>query len=238
MIQTLIRKDLGLLKQYVVGAIAVTIVCYFATAIGVVWLTDYQDESMQSLPVRTFLVLRGGHNLGFCATALLSVMLAGSVFTLERADRSAEFLACLPPRRYQHLISKFAVLFGTTAFMIFVHVTMTLISDLLLPYVRATTYPFTDGTQLSSVLMFVGITLSMIGGALAVSAWQNSNGFPILCGLLTPLLLGALIRVAGYLFELPLTGEEGLNRLMVTTLSVGVFLIFCGAYWYVERSEP
>ena len=46
MIQTLIRKDLGLLKQYVVGAIAVTIVCYMATAIGVVWLTDYQDESM------------------------------------------------------------------------------------------------------------------------------------------------------------------------------------------------
>ena len=131
MIQTLIRKDLGLLKQYVVGAIAVTIVCYMATAIGVVWLTDYQDESMQSLPVRIFLILRGGHNLGFCATALLSVMLAGSIFTLERADRSAEFLACLPPRRYQHLISKFAVLFGTTAFMVIVHVSMTLISDLL-----------------------------------------------------------------------------------------------------------
>lgn len=238
MILTLIRKDLALLKQYVVGAILVTVVCYLATAIGVVWLTDYQDESMQSLPVRTFLVLRGGHNLGFGATALLSVMLAGSIFTLERADRSAEFLACLPPQRYQHLISKFAVLFGTTAFMMIVHVTMTLISDLLLPYVRATSYPFTEGTQLSSVLMFIGIALSMIGGALAVSAWQNSNGFPILCGLLTPLFLGVLIRVIGYLLELPLAGEEGLNRLMVTMLFVGCFLTFCGAYWYLERIEP
>jgi hypothetical protein len=238
MIHTLIKKDLSLLKQYVVGAIAVTIACYFATAIGVIWLTDYQDESMQSLPVRTFLILRGGHNLGFGATAFLSVMIAGSIFTLERADRSAEFLACLPPRRYQHLISKFAVLFGTTAFMIFVHLTMTLISDFLLPYVRATSYPFTEGTQLSSVLMFVGIAMSMIGGALAVSAWQSSNGFPILCGLLTPLLLAALLKVAAYLLELPLSGEEGLNRLIFTTLMVGFFLIFCGAYWYVERSEP
>jgi hypothetical protein len=238
MINTLIRKDLRLLKQYVVGAIAVTIVCYIATAIGVIWLTDYQDESLQSLPVRIFLILRGGHNLGFGATAFLSVMIAGSIFTLERADRSAEFLACLPPRRYQHLISKFAVLFGTTAFMVIVHVTTTLVSDLLLPYVRATSYPFTEGTQFSSVLMFIGIAMSMIGGALAVSAWQSSNGFPILCGLLTPLALAALIKVVGYLLDLPMLGDDQGNRFIVTAMLVGIFLTFCGAYWYVERDEP
>ena len=239
MIFTLICKDMRLLQHYVISAITITLACYLTTAIGVTWLTTYQEENMQVLPVRSFLILRGGHQLGFCFTALCSVMLAGSVFTLERADRSAEFLACLPPRRYQHLIGKFTVLFGVTTLMIAVHVTATLASDWLLPYVRATGYPFSEGTQLSAVFMFVAVIMAMVGGALAVSAWQKSNGVPILCGLLTPLLLLSLFQLVSYLLDLPESPGLGQsNRFAVTLFVTGAFLTYCGAYWYVGRVEP
>ena len=239
MIGTLIRKDLLLLGHYVAAAIAITFGCYAVTAIGAIWLTSYQEAEMQTLAVRSFLILRGGHNIGFSATALCSLMLAGSIFTLERADRSAEFLACLPPRRIQHLTSKFTILFGTTALMLCVHLTTTLASDLLLPYVRATNYPYTEGTQATHVFLFVSVIMSMIGGALAVSAWQKSNGGPILCGLLLPLLLLSLIQVVAYLLDLPELSNVGhSNRFALVAFVIGIFLTFCGAYWYLERAEP
>lgn len=239
MFAALIKKDMRLLQHYLLVSVVVTLGCYIATAIGVTWLTTYQDESMQTLPIRSFLALRGGHNLGFGATAFCSLLIAGSIFTLERADRSAEFLACLPPSRLQHLASKFSVLFGMAALMIFVHIAAALASDTLLPYVRSTNYPFTDGTQMSTVFRFVAIVLSMIGGSLAVSAWQNSNGVPILCGLLTPLGIIALLQLMTYLLDIPMSNpDEFADRFSMFASLAGLSLIFCGAYWYIERTEP
>ncbi len=239
MFTALVRKDMRLMKHYLIAAIAVSMGCYVAMAVAVFWFSQYQDASMQTVPVCSFLILRSGHNLGFGATAFCAVLIAGSVFTLERADRSEEFLACLPPSRMQHLMSKLCVLFGATTMMIAVHIAATISSDLLLPYVRQTPYPFTDGTQLSAVLMFVSIILSMIGGALAVSSWQKSNGVPILCGLLTPLGLVALLQLVVYMLDIPMsTREEFSSRFSTTALVVGASLTFCGAYWYVERVEP
>jgi hypothetical protein len=239
MFVALIKKDIRLLQSFLLVAIVATIGCYVTTGIGVFLLTNYQDESMQTLPVRCFLLLRGGHNFGFGTTALCSVLIAGSIITLERADRSAEFLACLPPSRLQHLASKFSVLFGMTALMIFVHITAAFLSDLLLPYVRATNYPFAGGTQMSTVLRFVAVVLSMIGGALAVSAWQNSNGVSVLCGLLTPLGIIALLQLITYWLDIPMSNSnEFMNRFSMFASLTGCSLILCGAYWYIERTEP
>ena len=239
MFAALVKKDMRLLQHYLLAAVVATLGCYIVTAAGVIWLTAYQDESMQTLPVRSFLLLRSGHTLGFGATAFCSVLIAGSIFTLERADRSAEFLACLPPSRLQHLASKFSVLFGMAALMIFVHITAALVSDTLLPHVRATNYPFTNGTQMSVVFRFVAIVLSMTGGALAVSAWQNSNGVPILCGLLTPPGIIALLQLLTYLLDVPMSDpDDFINRFSVFASLAGLGLIFCGAYWYIERTEP
>lgn len=239
MLLALIKKDARLLQSYLVVAVLATFGCYLTTAIGIYGLTNYEEESMQSLPVRSFLLLRGGNNFGFAATALCSVLIAGSILTLERADRSAEFLASLPPSRVQHLISKMVVLFGMTAFMILVHVTAAIVSDMLLPYVRATNYPFAQGTQMSSVFRSISIVVSMIGGALAVSAWQHSNGVPILCGLVTPLAVLALLQLANYCLDIPHTNSEAfLNRFSLFASLTGGSLILCGGYWYLERTEP
>ena len=137
-----------------------------------------------------------------------------------------------------HLLSKLTVLFLATISMTCIHLLATLLSDLLLPYIGAANYPLANRTQLSTVVMVVAVNLLMIGGALAVSAWLNSNGAPILCGLLTPLVLVSIIRLLSYLLEIPLTDEEYSSRFAVAATVVGAFLVFCGSYWYVNRVEP
>lgn len=238
MICVLIKKDMRLLRNYLWVAAVATLGCYLANGIGVYWLTTYQDESMQTIPVRTFLTLRGGSNLGLSVAAFCAVLMAGSVFTLERADRSAEFLACLPPTRMQHLLSKMTILFGPTVIMVCIHMVASMLSDMLLPHVRMTSHPFAGGSNLPSMLVITSILLSMIGGALAVSAWMNSNGVPILCGLMTPALSLSAVSLLGYLFDIPMQGEQFATRYAVASAVLGSFLTFCGAYWYVERIEP
>ena len=238
MLRAIIGKDLRLLRGYLRGAIVATIGCYISCAISVCWFTGYQEDNWRTTPVQSFVTLRGGSSLGFPVTAFFSVLLAGSVFTLERADRSAEFLAWLPPTRVQHLVSKLGVVFGATSLMLCVHLAAIAASDQLLPYVQTTNYPLTDGEGIPTAVAFTSVVLSMIGGAIATSAWLKSNGVPILCGLLTPLLTGALVSSAAYLLDIPADGGQVSNRFYVASALLGIALTFCGAHWYVERVEP
>lgn len=106
MFVAVLKKDLSLLRNYWRSAAVATIVCYAIAAVFVVWLTEYQDESMQQIGARSFLVLGVGSRIGMVVTVIFTVALAGSVFTLERSDRSAEFLACLPPTRLMNLVKQ------------------------------------------------------------------------------------------------------------------------------------
>jgi ABC-type transport system involved in multi-copper enzyme maturation permease subunit len=121
MIWALIRKDARLLRNYLRSAVVVTGCSYLVTAI-VIHRESLPDASTPWGIAMTLLVLALGSNLGFLSTAFMAALMAGSVFTLERSDRSAEFLACLPPTRKQNLVSKLSVVLVPIGLMIFVHI--------------------------------------------------------------------------------------------------------------------
>ncbi len=238
MIATLLKKDRALLRNYLRCAAVATVACYLIHGCLALVETHYQDQSMQTFTVRCFLTLRGGSALGLIGATFFSALLAGSVLTLERADRSAEFLACLPPSRMQNLLSKLAVVFGISVLMSGVHVLASIVADSMLPYIPATHSPSADGMSGMTIMTFASVIMSMIGGALAVSAWLKSNGVPILIGLLTPFIMLVTLSLIYEFLQLPIQGEQFSMRFAIVTALTGVFLTFCGSYWYLERVEP
>jgi ABC-type transport system involved in multi-copper enzyme maturation permease subunit len=240
MIRALIKKDARLLRLYLRSAFVATVGCYLLMAILAVIFTNFQDERAQSLANLAMLSFSGGSNGGFPTTYFFAALLAGSVFTLERSDRSAEFLACLPPTRMQNLVSKLTVVLGATAMMVTVHLLSFWISYLLLPYIREQSGILTENRLPSAltVLTFVTVIVSVIGGALAVSAWLNSNGVPILCGLLTPVFVLSFVSLIGWALDIPSEGDAFGVRYAISSLVLGITFGYMGCHWYLTRSEP
>ena len=235
MIRALIKKDARLLRLYLRAAFVATVACYLIMAVLAV--IYYQDEGITA---RAFLIFSRGSNCGFPATAVCAALLAGSVLTLERGDRSAEFLACLPPTRMQNLASKLIVVLGAAAMMVTVHLSFVWAAHLLLPFVRDQGGILAERSSPSalSALTFVAVIVSMMGGALAVSAWLKSNGVPILCGLLTPVFVASFVSMIGWTFDIPSEGDAYEIRYATSSLLLGVTFGYIGCYCYVTRREP
>jgi len=204
----------------------------------VVMTSQYQDAAKQSLTSRTFFTLAVGSIYGIGITGFFAALLAGSIFTLERSDRSAEFLACLPPTRMQNLVSKITVVLGATTAMLAVHIIASSVANQIFPYVQV---PPGQGNILFGTLEWltsVAIIVSIIGGALAVSAWLKSNGVPILAGLLTPLLILSFVSLIGWLLDIPSEGNTFQIRYATSSFVLGVAFVYMGCYWYLTRSDP
>ena len=240
MIWALIRKDAGLLRTYLRSAIFATLACYLASIALVLIMIYYEDENAQNGASRALLICKGGSNCGFVATYFFAALLAGSVFTLERSDRSAEFLACLPPTRLQNLMSKLAVVLVATMMMISVHLFFAWLAHLFRPYVRGHSAQLSEQSLISVLyaLNFVAIIVSVVGGALATSAWLKSNGVPILCGLFMPAFVASIVSLIGWVLEIPSEGDAFVIRYATSSLVFGVTFGYLGCYWYLTRSEP
>lgn len=239
MIWALIRKDARLLRVYLRFAIAATVGCYLIMAILAVIFSNFPEKETQTVSHHAMLILIGGSNSGFAITYFLAALLSGSVFTLERSDRSTEFLDCLPPTRMQNLTSKLAVVIAATAAMVIVHLSSAWAANLLLPFVREESGIFT-ADRLPSVLHylnFVTVIVSVVGGALAVSAWLKSNGVPILCGLLMPALVASILSLVSWALEVPSEADTFFVRFATSSLVLGVAFGYLGCYWYLTRSE-
>ena len=237
LIRALIRKDARLLRFYLRSAIATIIACYLLAGM-VVMLSQYQDAAKQSLTSRTFFTLAVGSIYGIGITGFFAALLAGSVFTLERSDRSAEFLACLPPTRLQNLVSKLTVVLGATTAMLALPIISSAVANQMFPYVQVAPGQGNILFGTPEWLTSVAIIVSIIGGAFAVSAWLKSNGVPILAGLLTPLLILSFVSLIGWLLDIPSEGNAFQIRYVTSSFVLGVAFAYMGCYWYLTRSDP
>ena len=124
--------------------------------------------------------------------------------------------------------------------MVTVHLLSFWISHLLLPYVREQGVILTQQSLpgMLTVLSFVTVIVSVIGGALAVSAWLNSNGVPILCGLLTPIFVLSFVSLIGWALDIPSEGDAFAVRYAISSLVLGITFGYMGCHWYLTRSEP
>jgi ABC-type transport system involved in multi-copper enzyme maturation permease subunit len=240
LIQALIKKDSRLLRVYLRSAAMTSIVCYLFMGVLVVILTTYQDPGMQTIAARTLYILASGSNFGFVATSFFAALLGGSVFTLERSDRSSEFLACLPPTRMQNLISKLTVVLGSIGAMIVVHVLTNIAAHQIVPFVPANVSMIAKDSLSSTLVLvtMIAVTVSMVGGSFAVSASVKSNGVPVLGGLLTPLLVLSLVSLIGWALDIPSEGNAFAIRYATSAFVLGILFAYIGCFWYLTRSEP
>lgn len=236
MIWAILRKDLALLRHYLCAAVILTIGCYFFAIAFIMWATSYREQAMQTVVNRTFLSLDGGSQLGFVATAFLGALLAGSAISMERSDRSVEFLACLPPTRWQNLTSKLIVVSASLLLMIGIHVASNFASHLLIPYVPSENRaPIPDFT---AVVSFLCIIFSVVGGAWGFASCMKSNGAPIILGLGTPFFVLALVVIVGWVLGIRSEGDSFQLRYNTGAIMLGMALGSFGSYLYLTRSEP
>lgn len=236
MIWAILRKDLALLRLYLLAAVILTIGCYLFAIAFMTFATAFREQTMQTVVNRTFLSLDGGSQLGFIATGFLGALLAGSAISLERSDRSVEFLACLPPTRWQNLTCKLIVVGTALLLMIGIHLTANVASHLLIPYVPSDNRPSIPDT--TNVITFLCIIVSAAGGAWGFASCLKSNGAPILLGLGTPFLALALVAIAGWVLGIRSEGHSFQLRYNTGAIILGISLASIGSYLYLTRSEP
>ncbi len=69
MLWALIRKDMGLLRGYLLAAVVATLSTYVAGATMTMLISQYQDAAAQRLTPRAFVTLQFGSNSGYAFTA-------------------------------------------------------------------------------------------------------------------------------------------------------------------------
>ena len=235
MFKALINKDVRLLRIYLRISLATSFVIY-PVAFGIVWwFTEYYlDESRQTLVARSLVTLTGASNTGLILTNLFAAIIAASAFALERTDRSAEFLACLPPTRWQNLASKVVVLSAAIGGMILLHNVVAWCGWQLIPYARSLNLEI---SFIANLVITTGI-LCVTGFAFAASSVMKSNGGPALLGLCSPLLSLAVVMGLGKLLDIPSEGNAFALRYSMACFTLACVTFLCGCLWYLSRSEP
>lgn len=167
------------------------------------------------------------------AFSLVTVALVGAnAFAGERADRSAEFMAYLPPTRKQKLSSK---LIFVACLMTFIVLALLLMFYAVAPVVGEETahttrlrHDFTYAMWPTAVLIF--------GAAWCASSVLSSPTFAAGVGFFAPWLLFALLSLVFYGFDLK---EASMQPWWLWTAApLGVLSFAAGCVYYLRRIEP
>lgn len=168
--------------------------------------------------------------LAAMASSLLTIsLLAANAFTQERTDRSAEFLACLPPSRLSILLSKFVLAFSVSVAMWVVNLVMGLVvAPRLGHFEPSLAVPARDLLVTSALVFAAGWAASTVMTS-PVGAWGVASA--------TPMVLGGLLFTCWYCFGVPT--EETLGAVYRSIAGVAAIVVFAGSsVLYVRRVEP
>jgi len=166
------------------------------------------------------------------AQLLTIVMLGANAFAAERADRSAEFLAYLPPSRWANVASKAIFAIGVCVFVWGAGLMTIYVVAPQVGVVSADLVEFRDGLlptlAASSVMLF--------GVAWLGSTFLSSHTFATGLGIAGPLALLGVLQLWHYYFA-PSGFELGYwYRALCWPLGLAAFV--AGTVYYVRRVEP
>jgi len=261
MIWALIRKDLSLLRVYLLALVGAIAVCFLGAAISIFWTAREVDELFRNYGMMVAAILAPGSLLGIFVVVIFSPLLSGSVLTLERSDRSSQFLACLPPTRLQSYLSKLIVVASTVLFSLGICLLAWFVAYRLLhqqaeapfltnlrskqldadsPLFLLKIYLGIAGAWEAVSLVyrypFFSILVSMIGGSLIASLWAKSNAVATLCGVLPPIVIGVAIARVAMVWNIELPEQGWFNVFSIVAASFGLCCIVAsGCIYRVQR---
>ena len=175
-------------------------------------------------------VLKSGGSLCSYTSVAALAMIAGTIIATERADRSAEFLAALPPSRFDILFSKLCIVFALALFSLFIGSGGSAFADWLSDDQART--PLEAPWK-----VVISINCLLIGIAWCCSAISTSAGASVAVGLLSPLVILALLHTVHHLFGFPETERLPVVALWVS-VSLGICSFLSGSIYFIRRIEP
>ena len=170
-------------------------------------------------------------HLAFSLTPFIAAVLGGNAIACERAERSAHFLAYLPPTKIQILASKLVV--GTCALAAYWGVTF-LLMRVIAPIVNPDPFNFLHMAT-NPAASIAGCALTFGVGWLG-SAWLEKPTFPVLSALASPFVLGFGMTTLALI-----TGVSRFDVFEWTSLacwSLGAIAFAAGSAIYLRRVEP
>lgn len=259
MISTLIWKDFRLLRIYLRFLAGSIIACFVAPTVTNVLVARGGGELLNESVMLVSASLAGGSLLGLIAVVVFSALLSASVLTLERSDRSSQFLACLPPTRFQIYLSKLIVILGVVSFFLAICLLCWFLSNRLFHQGAATAgfdtkqmatsvststtfyamifLTFAEAWDEASLWPFFAVIASMIGGSLFASLWSKSNAVPTLCGVLTPITIVFAIARVATVWDLDLPAEQWFQVFSFIASVVGVCCMVASGYIYLGQRD-
>jgi ABC-type transport system involved in multi-copper enzyme maturation permease subunit len=170
-------------------------------------------------------------HLAFSLTPFIAAVLGGNAICCERAERSAHFLAYLPPTKLQILASK--VLVGLCALAAYWGATF-LLMRVVAPLVNPDPYNFlhmvtSPGPAIAGCILTYGV--GWLG-----SAWLEKPTFPVLSALACPFALGISLTTVAMI--LGVSRFDVLEWTSVICWSLGILAFTAGTALFLRRAEP
>ena len=163
-------------------------------------------------------------------TMCFAGLFGGYAIACERGDRSANFLACLPPTKLQILASKLTVSAGATAALWgWVLLTVYIIPPALGSQ-SATAGEFGTGWGAASICVLT------FGVGWMASAMLEKTTLPILAALLSPVAVTIGLVLVGTVFRIPLVRVTEWSNLV--SVATGLSTFIAGTWYYCQRVEP
>jgi len=221
MMKALLRKDYRMNRALLIVALAVLVGPYVVGACA-----QYQDVYSAGKWGGTIAVSA----VGAMASSLLVIsLLAANAFTQERTDRSAEFLACLPPSRLSILLSKFLLVISVSLVMWGVNLVMGLI-------VAPRLGMFEPGVE-GPIEFLLPTSVLVFGAGWAASTWMTSPVGAWGIASAAPMFVGGVLLSCYYFLGAP-TEEQISNVYTVVSLTLGTAALVVSSVLYVRRVTP
>ncbi|HWB10345.1 MAG TPA: hypothetical protein VG826_14030 [Pirellulales bacterium] len=163
-------------------------------------------------------------------TICFSGLFGGHAIACERGDRSANFLACLPPTKLQILASKLTVsAVAMASFWSCVLLTVYVIPPALV------SQPSHVG-ELATGSGVVSICVLTFGVGWMASAVLDKTTLPILVALLSPVAVSIALILVGSVLRIPQARVSEWSNLVSVTTGLSAFI--AGSWYYCRRVEP
>lgn len=231
MLTALIRKDIRICRLPIVAGV-VLLVAPFGMAAVIVSSMPLWTEAA---PASAWAVLLGtGCYFSVMCSQPTLAMISGSIIAAERGDRSAEFLAYLPPSKFQILGSKFIVLVLAALVVYGVNFSIGLFADWL-----------SDGTNASRNMTsdlvpwryLAAIGVAAVGAGWCASAMSGSAGPAVAMAFLAPLVVLGGLAAVQYMTDWPSSLAFAPIYFSGCTIS-GAILFSTGSVYFLCRVEP
>lgn len=164
-------------------------------------------------------------------TMCFAGLLGGHAIACERSDRSANFLACLPPTKWQILSSKLVVAMATLAAMWgWALLSVYGVAASLSPV------PVDDDRQLVTLPGIASVCVLTFGVGWMASAMFEKTTLPILFALLSPVAVSVVLILFGNLLGVPMVRVSDWTNMACCV--AGATALVAGTWHYCRRVEP